>query len=283
MSGKNKGSGFFSKLLTVLIVALLVVCGYCIYNIVVTKADLSSQEKLFDDYRSLVKSVDDDSSAEETSTQESDDMEQSESSTSEESSGKSKKRKSTHDYSDVYAMNSDFVGWITVKNTNIDYPVVQTPDEPEYYLRRDLNGDYATAGTCFVGDCCDVDSTSFVIYGHNMNNDTMFGTLDYYKEEDFYKENPTFEFNTMNEDRTYRVFAAFEISIYDSEFKYFACVGDLDEEAYGEFIDNCKSYSMYDTGETPEYDTQILMLSTCSYHTDGGRFVVAAYLADEDE
>ncbi|MDO4460423.1 MAG: class B sortase [Clostridia bacterium] len=178
-------------------------------------------------------------------------------------------------------INRYFTGWITVPNTNIDYPVVHTPDEPEHYLRIDFNDEPATCGTPFVGDGCSTESDSFVIYGHNMNNDTMFGTLDYYKEEDFWKKNKEFTFSSLYEDNTYTVFAAFETEISSSAFPYYSFVGDLDKESFDELVENVKEASMYDTKLEPEYGQQLLMLSTCSYHSNSGRFVVIAYKNDD--
>ena len=75
-------------------------------------------------------------------------------------------------YAQLKEKNPHFAGWIRIEGTKLDYPVVHTPDEPEYYLRRAFDGSYAVSGTPFVGEGSTVDSTNVLIYGHRMNNDT---------------------------------------------------------------------------------------------------------------
>ena len=86
-------------------------------------------------------------------------------------------------------------------------------------------------------------------------------------------------FSTVEEEREYEVFAAFRTRLlYENEegFRYYEYVGDLTEESFGEFVEQAEAAALYDTGIRPEYGDQFLMLSTCSYHTKNGRFVVAA-------
>lgn len=183
-------------------------------------------------------------------------------------------------YEIVYEKNPDFTGWLTVPKTNINYPVMYTPDETEYYLRKAFNRKYAISGTPFIGANCDTDSDCFIIYGHNMKNETMFGTLDYYAKAEFREQNPEFTFDTLYEERTYRVFAAFKgkvLSAGESGFRYYDYAGDLDEESFSALMGELEKASLYKTGERPVYGDQILLLSTCAYHTENGRFVVAAY------
>ena len=183
-------------------------------------------------------------------------------------------------YEIVYEKNTDFIGWLTVPDTNINYPVMYTPDEPEHYLHTAFDGKYSLSGTPFIGANCDTESDCFIIYGHNMKNETMFGTLDNYLKAEFFEKNPEFTFGTLFEERTYRVFAAFKGRILGENepgFRYYDCVGNLDEKDYKDLVEEIKRISLYKTDEEPEYGDQILLLSTCAYHTENGRFVVAAY------
>jgi sortase B len=182
-------------------------------------------------------------------------------------------------YQNLYEMNNDFIGWLTISNTNIDYPVMFTPDEPEYYLRRAFDKTSSLSGTPFIGENGNIDSDCLIIYGHNMKNDTMFGTLDNYADKDFLTENRTFSFHTLLDDREYEVFAAVKTNILHSDetgFRYYNYSGDLSQRAYEELVDWLVANTVYDTGISPVYGEQILILSTCSYHTDNGRFIVAA-------
>jgi sortase B len=175
--------------------------------------------------------------------------------------------------------NPDFAGWLNVPNTNIDYPVMYTPEDPEFYLRRGFDKTYFDSGTPFIGEKCDIDSTAFIIYAHHMINGSMFATLDKYMDEAFWKENPQFTFTTPDEIRTYEVFAADKTEIYDASyegFKYYYSVGDISEFTYGQLALCLRNNSLYKTGIEPEFGEQILILSTCSYHDDDGRFIVAA-------
>lgn len=89
-------------------------------------------------------------------------------------------------YAAVYEQNSDFVGWISIEGTNIDYPVMQTVDNPNYYLKRSFEKQYSDYGVPYVQENCDLGlSDNCVIYGHHMNNGSMFADLCKYADEDF--------------------------------------------------------------------------------------------------
>ncbi len=182
-------------------------------------------------------------------------------------------------YEELYNMNHDFAGWLRIKGTKLDYPVMHTPEDMQYYIRRDFYGKSSVSGTPFIGDDCDENSQSVIIYGHNMKNGTMFGELDEYQKQSWWRDHPIIEFDTRQENREYQVFAAFrtELSaVPDAGFPYYSYVGELTEEKFQEFIERAKAASYYDTGIVPQYGDQLLILSTCSYHTDNGRFVVVA-------
>lgn len=182
-------------------------------------------------------------------------------------------------YIALYDRNPDFVGWLHISNTKIDYPVMYTPDNPEYYLHRAFDKTSSSSGTPFIGVGGGIDSDCFIIYGHNMKNDSMFGTLDKYQDQAFWAENPVFRFTTTAEEREYEVFAAVQtriLSTDESGYRYYDHSGDLSEEEYNELIRYLQENALYDTGITPVYGEQIVILSTCSYHTANGRFLIAA-------
>jgi sortase B len=102
--------------------------------------------------------------------------------------------------------------------------------------------------------------------------------LDDYKDEDWAKEHKNIIFETTNEKRSYCVFAALQTKVdSEEEYKYYKRTGKLSEKDFKDFMDEIHKVSLIDIGDYPEKKTQILMLSTCSYHTDNGRFVVLAY------
>ncbi len=183
------------------------------------------------------------------------------------------------EYLTVYEENHDFAGWLCIDNTGIDYPIMCTPDEPEYYLYRAFDKSESQSGTPFIGADSTADSDMFIIHGHNMKNGTMFGTLKKYAEKSFWEENPTFLFTTITEKREYEIFSAIKTHVlYQNEpgYRWYYHAGDLSEEDFDELTDYLVENSLYDTGIVPVYGEQIIILSTCAYHTENGRFIVAA-------
>lgn len=188
-------------------------------------------------------------------------------------------------YQALYDMNPDFIGWLKIDGTKVDYPVMYTPDDPQYYIYRDFQGRKTSSGTPFMDGNATLDSDSIILYGHNMKNDTMFGTLDRYQKKEYWEAHPVITFDTLEENREYEIFAVFTIRLFRQEedgFRYYGYVGDLTEAQFNEFVSQSCMASHYDTGIIPEYGDQILMLSTCSYHTENGRLVVAARRRRED-
>ena len=182
-------------------------------------------------------------------------------------------------YEALYLRNSDLYGWLSIPGTVINYPVMHTPDDPEYYLRRDFDRNSATCGTLFLDGDCDPKGSFLLVYGHRMKNGTMFGTLTDFETKSFCEAHPLFTFDTLHEERTYEVCAAFYSRVLKTNeegFRYYAYTELPDEETFNEFIGGVSERMLYDTGIRPVYGDELLVLSTCSYHTDDGRFVVVA-------
>lgn len=190
-------------------------------------------------------------------------------------------KKSDKGLIELYKKNNDFVGWLSIENTLIDYPVMKSDDSnPEFYLNHSFDKKASESGTLFIGENCDANSNIFVIYGHNMNADTMFGTLDNYSDSVYAREHRNIVFSKPYERQVYRVFAAFKTKIYNketNEFEYYKNVGNLNSKEYNEVLENYRNMSIISFNELPKYPKQIMLLSTCAYHTSEGRFVIAAY------
>lgn len=173
----------------------------------------------------------------------------------------------------------NIIGWIEIKDTNISYPVIQGEDN-EFYLTHDYKGDKAERGAIFLDSNYDwnISGNNFMIYGHYMLNDEMFTDLTKYVKEDFYKKHPTIRFTTENEDAEYDIIAVFRSKVYNKSdkdvFKYYQFINSESEKEYNNFIKNIKEASLYEIEETAEYGDQLITLTTCSYHTEDGRFVV---------
>ena len=190
-------------------------------------------------------------------------------------------------YAPLYELNPDFFGWLTIEGADIDYPVMYTPDRPEYYLERAFDGSFSYSGVPFIDEKCPAEGNFYLIYGHHMQNKTMFGHLPQYADPGFYEEHPVICFDTLYEEREYQVIAAFYSRIYNKEeagvFRYYEYTDLTDETVFNEYIEQVRAAAIYDTGFSAEYGDELLTLSTCNYHTADGRFVVVAKRIGEAE
>lgn len=183
-------------------------------------------------------------------------------------------------YQDLYEKNQDMVGWLSIEGMQIDYPVMRCEDG-EYYLHHDFYGEEDKYGCLFVKEEADVDTpgTNFIIYGHNMKDGSMFGDLDLYREEEFFKEHREISFDTLYEERTYEIMAVFLSQVYENDqdvFKYYQFYEAKTPEEFDTFYENVKKLSFYDTEVEAEYGDTFLTLSTCTYHVEDGRLVIVA-------
>ena len=105
----------------------------------------------------------------------------------------------------LIAENADCIGWLSIDGTNISYPVMYTPSEPQKYLRRNFYGKYSQSGVPFLDGRCDLQSTNLIIYGHNMRNGTMFSNLKQYVDRDFLNAHRTVKFETAGGIRYFTV------------------------------------------------------------------------------
>ena len=181
-------------------------------------------------------------------------------------------------YAAVYEQNTDFVGWISIEGTNIDYPVMQTIDEPNYYLKRGFDKQYSAYGVPYVQENCDLGiSDNCVLYGHHMSNGSMFSDLCKYADENFYQEHKIIRFDTLSGFGEYEVIAAFKTTAYSEQgFKYYHFTLADSAEDFDAYISKCKELSIYDTGVGAEYGDKLITLSTCEYSRTNGRMVVVA-------
>ena len=184
------------------------------------------------------------------------------------------------EYAGLYAENSDTIGWLKIDGMTIDYVVMQAPDEINKYLRHDFYGKDSTRGCLFVDEYCDIfNSDNIIIYGHNMKDGSMFGTLDSYADESFYAEHKIIRFDTIYEKHSYEVVAAISTSIPAKDedvFRYYEYTSSNDEETFLDYADFIEKNKLYDTGVEINPGDKLLTLSPCAYHTTDGRFVVVA-------
>ena len=181
-------------------------------------------------------------------------------------------------YKELYLQNEDMVGWISISGTSINYPVMQTKDEPNYYLKHNFEKQYSDLGTPYIQENCDLlTSDNLIIYGHHISGNRMFGALEDYKSKSFYEEHKTIQFDTLTEQAEYEIVAVFKTVAYSSSgYRYYDFVNAENEEEFNAYIKTCKELALYDTGVTADYGDRLITLSTCEYSATNGRLVVVA-------
>lgn len=184
-------------------------------------------------------------------------------------------------YADVFLQNEDMVAWLQIEGTQIDYPVMWTPEDENYYLYKDFNGKEDKNGSLIL----DTDSslnpltTNLIIHGHNMKSGAMFGDLTDYEDASYWEDHRYITLYTEECERRYEVLAVFRSQVYkktDTVFKFYKFFQADTAEEFDDFYQNIKELSLYDTGVTAEFGDHFLTLSTCVYHVQNGRFVVVA-------
>lgn len=179
-------------------------------------------------------------------------------------------------YKALFEKNNDFVGWICIDGTNINYPVMWTPNNPDYYLKHSFEKEYSDYGVPYIDEACVMgESNNYVIYGHHMKNETMFHDLCNYASKDFYDEHPIIKFDTLFGFGEYQIVAVFRFDTNNDTFRYNQFT-DMDEEHFKNFMNSVHLRQLYDTGVDAEYGDHLITLSTCEYTYTNGRFVVVA-------
>ena len=184
-------------------------------------------------------------------------------------------------YLELYRENSDFVGWISIDGTSLNYPVMYTPEDNEYYLHRNFEKEYEYSGLPFIDARCTVKepSQNIIIYGHHMNTDTMFTSLHEYKEKSFFEKHPLIQFDTIYGQGMYQICFVILSKAYaegEEGFRYYDFIHCENEEAFHQTISELKKLSIYDTGVDVSMEDRLITLSTCEYSQENGRMAVIA-------
>lgn len=190
------------------------------------------------------------------------------------------------EYRELYALNGDLAGWLTIEGTGIDYPVMWTGQDSSYYLSHNFEKEEDKNGLLVLDYRCDIGDgqQNYLIHGHNMRSGTMFGGLKKYAEQSYYQEHKYISFDTVYERGRYEVTAVFISQVFDSDsevFKYYNCLDMSDEGDYQYFIENLDKIKLYDTDAATQFGDTFIMLSTCDYSRENGRLVVVARRMEE--
>ncbi len=191
------------------------------------------------------------------------------------------------EYRKMYKTNSDLAGWIVINGTDINYPVVQSKVYQEFYLDHNFDGEEDNAGSVFADARNDLmlPDDNIIIYGHNMKDGSMFGTLQYYLDKDYYNKHNMLSFDTLRKHGTYKIAVVGLSKISeesDGTFKYYDFINADSKKAFKKYVENIKKLEAYDTGISLEYGDKLVTLSTCnSVEKDGRLFIVAKEVKNE--
>ena len=191
------------------------------------------------------------------------------------------------DWKALKDINTDIKGWVTLKNTVINYPVVESEEDGvgfQYYLHRDYDKSYNYAGSIFIDHRSkkSVDSRNILTHGHSMNDGSMYKALidfgEYEADMDFYRKNPTLFFNTPKGNEQWIIFAVVKTNTLEAHGDFFNyLMGDFSSDAqFMNYVYNMKVRSIIDIPVPINENDQLITLSTCSYEYDDFRTVVCA-------
>lgn len=170
-------------------------------------------------------------------------------------------------------INKEVIGWITINDTPINYPLLQHSDN-QYYLTHASDNSDSIYGSIYIDhrNNSDLNNLNTLIYGHNMNNGSMFHALVNYKDQDFFTAHPYISVSNLYETFTYEIFSVYVVNA-DTET---ISVKYKSNEDFLNYISNCQSRSLFKTNINLNEDDQIITLVTCSYELDNARTIVQA-------
>lgn len=185
-------------------------------------------------------------------------------------------------YNKLYKQNKDLAGWLRIEGTTIDYPVMQTGEsQSDFYLHHDFNKKDSDHGTLFLdarNDFVNRD-TNLIIYGHNMKDGTMFGSLPNYMDKDYWESHKEIVFDTIYEKARYQVVAVCLSKVNyqdDDSFRYYNFLNAGTKEEFKAFLANIQQLTVFDQTIDISYGDELLTLSTCSYYVQDGRLFLIA-------
>lgn len=196
------------------------------------------------------------------------------------------------DMAELYSMNEDTVGWLRIPDTNVDYPLMQTMEDENFYLDRDFQKNYSANGCLILDNDSDIGtgtfaneymdgtlpSTNLIIHGHNMKNGAMFGNLDKYRQKEYESTHNIIKLSSLYEEREYEIMAVCLSQVFlksqTDVFKYYKFFEAYTEDEFNDFVNGIKEIELYDTGVNAEYGDEFITLSVCAYHVENGRLIV---------
>lgn len=200
-------------------------------------------------------------------------------------SKKKKKKKILKEYRKLYTENNDMYGWIKIDGTEIDYPVMFTPKDPNFYENKNWEKQvcYNNVGsTIFIDGRTTSKCNNIIVYGHNLRNGSMFGSLKKYKEKEFYKEHKYIEFDTLYKKQKYEIICVSKAVVYydkqpsEGEYLFYEHVELNSEEEFDLYVGSAKQNEYYNIENDAKYGDKLITLCTCDYWTENGRLIIVA-------
>lgn len=183
-----------------------------------------------------------------------------------------------HDISILQEENPECVGWVSIEGTDIDYPVMCSPDDPDYYLDHSFDKTSNRHGVPFLDYRCNINTAdNLIIYGHHFVEGEMFSALHKYGNYSFYEDHPVITLETAEEISQYRIAAVLRVSgtVYPTRWSIFNSLYMNDVE-FEEMAQEIEAQTLYSTGVSPVYGDHLLTLATCEYTQKNGRLAVVA-------
>ncbi len=188
-----------------------------------------------------------------------------------------------YDFDELHAQNEDIYAWIEIPGTKVDYPVLQSETD-NYYLNRNVDNSTGYPGCIYTNACNQKDFSDYitVLYGHNMKNKTMFGSLHSFEDEDFFNENDKIYVYTEDRRLTYEIKEAVKYTNAYIQVEYALDTledRDLFLEDLSQYLDSSMAHEREDV--TIDDDSKLIVLSTCVAGQSDHRYLIVGVLEEE--
>lgn len=261
-----------NKIYNLILILLIVICAISSYFFIKEIAENKRENDIYANLQEIVQN-------EENSTHENDFTGDLKNETSNISTENKANTSNNYNLDNISKVNNDVIGWIKINGTNINYPIMQNGD---YYLHRNVYKNYSSHGTPYLAAYCNLKtSDNLIIYGHHMNDNSMFSNLVNYKNYSYYKNHKYIYFYTLEDgqtiENTYEIVIAFKTIAYsDQGFKYYNYTNFYNEQEFNNFVEKCRDLEFYNTDVNLKYGDKLITLSTCEYSQKNGRMVIIA-------
>lgn len=251
-------------IILLLLIAIIVVSSICLYK------ELSERKIQNDEYENLIMLFENVSDNHEDDFRNKNNLEADNLSSEEKVSSKS------YNFDSIKNINSDVVGWIKIDGTKVNYPVMQNSNDSNYYLHRNIYKGYSSIGSIYVPNICNIKKAdNIILYGHHIKDGSMFGSLTKYKSYNYFKEHKYIKLMTDESSFSdYEIMAIIVTNVED--FNYYGFTKAENQNQFNEYVRQCRSMSIFETGVQANYGDKLVTLVTCEYSQNNGRMIIVA-------